>query len=270
MTMRIRDKVFVEEWEQTTVSDSSAPILALAHHLFGALALGIIVFQSAFSLNIYVFAIWLILGIIVLLIDFIRGTELSLGNELSFGVIFILGTIISLVIGNVNSMFFPEILGRIDIIIYQVSAGICVAIRFLITFFHIEFFSQRNYYVKPISSYTEDQVHQYKQNLIKTDFEYVDVKTQGIFQKWGEIFKRMLWPLIILAFLAVAGIIYSLIIYYMIPRHAIAELVIRPSLIMIALLYTYLLIKTNSVLFKIHEKGKIEKNDDVMLDEQGE
>ena len=267
MTMRIRDKVFTEEWEKTTLSETGAPILALAHHLFGALALGIIVFQSAFSLNIYVFTIWLILGIVILLIDFIRGTSLSLGNELSFGVIFILGTVISLIVGNVNSMFFPETLGRIDIILYQVFAGICVSIRFLITFFYVEFFSQRNYYVKPISTYTEDQVHQYKQNLIKTDFEYVDIKTQGLFQEWGEIFKRMLWPLIILTILTAAGIIYSLIIFYMIPNNAIAELVIRPSLIIIALFYTYLLIRTNSVLIKIHEKDKPVETEDVMLED---
>ena len=270
MTMRIRDKVFVEEWEQTAVTDSRAPILALAHHIFGALALGIVVFQSALSLNIYVFAIWLILGIVVLLIDFIRGTRLSLGNELSFGVMFILGTIISLAIGNVNSMFFPETLGRVDIILYQISAGICVSIRFLITFFYVEYFSQRNYYVKPISGYTEDQVHQYKQNLIKTDFEYVDNATQGLFSKWGEIFRRMLWPLFILVILTTAGIIYSLIIYFMIPSNAIAELVIRPSLIIIALLYTYLLIRTNTVLIRIHERDKSKEIGDVIPEDMDE
>ncbi len=270
MTMRIRDKVFVEEWEQTTISDTAAPILAVAHHLFGALALGIIVLQSAISLNIYVFAMWLILGIVVLLIDFVRGTRLSLGNELSFGVILLLGTTISIITGNVNSMFFPETLGRVDIILYQISAGICVSIRFLLTFFYVEYFSQKNYYVKPISNYAEDQVHQYKQNLIKTDFEYVDTKIQGVFQKWGEVFKQMFWPLIFLAILAAASVIYSLIIYYMIPRNAIAELIIKPSLIIIALLYTFLLIRTNSVLIKIHEKSKIEEEDDNELDELDE
>ena len=257
--MRIRDRVFEEDWKKKVLVAPGSSIMILTHHLFGALAIGIIILQSAISLNVYIFSIWLILGIVIVLTDIFRGKEISLRTELSFGFFIVLGTIISLLIANPYSMFFPESLGLIEIIYYQSSAGICVALRFLLAFFYIEYFSQEYDYLEPLADYSVNQVELYKLNLTKTDFEHEDIRQIGVFEKWWMVLKSFLWPFIITLILATFGVLYSLLIYYVMPSNTIPELVIRPSLIIIAILYTILLIQMNSVFLKIQQKEKEEK-----------
>jgi len=256
--MRIRDKVYVEDWKQTIITDPSSNILKFAHHFFGALATIIIVVQSAVTLNIFVFSLWLVLGVIILLLDVFGGNSITLKGELGYGIMFVLGTAISLMLGNVNSMFFPDTLGRIDIIIFQISAGLCVSLRFLIAFFYIEFFTQEYDYIIPQSDYSKEQLKLYKENLIKTNFEYVEIEQIGIIQKWWSLLQRFLWPIIALLMLVLFAILYSLLIYFVIPEDAIAELVIRPSMIVVAILYTILLIRTNAILPSIHKLKETE------------
>ncbi|GAH24818.1 unnamed protein product, partial [marine sediment metagenome] len=171
--MRIRDKIYEEDWELTSLTALGSTFIAGAHHLFGALAISSIVIQSAFSLNIYIFAIWLVLGVVILMTDFFKGTQIKLSSEIAFGLFFVFGTILSLLLANSNSMFFPATLGRVDIIIYQSLAGLCVGLRFLLTFYYMEYFEQEHTFVRTKSQYTKEQVRQYKDNLIKTDFEYI-------------------------------------------------------------------------------------------------
>ena len=83
------------------------------------------------------------------------------------------------------------------------------------------------------------------------------------FQKWELILHRMMWPFISLIVLILIAVLYSLLIYFMIPNNSIAEFIMRPSLIVIAILYTALLIRTNAVLPKIKdEKKSIETEDE--------
>jgi len=254
--MRIRDRVFEEDWKKKILIAPGSSFMILAHHLFGAIAIGIVVLQSAISLNVYIFSIWLILGIVIVLTDIFRGKEISLRTELSFGLFIVIGTVISLLIANPYSMFFPESLGIIEIIYYQSSAGLCIALRFLLAFFYIEYFSQEYDYLEPIVEYSVNQVELYKLNLIKTDFEHEDIKQISIFEKWWVVLKSFFWPFLIILILALFGVLYSLLIYNVFPSNTIPELIVRPSLIIIAILYTILLLQMNSVLSKIHQKDK--------------
>ena len=253
MELRIRDKIFEEEWKKTVVSTPGSSILVIAHLLFGIFAIAIIIIQSAFSYNV---SIWLIFGLIIFLTDLFRGRDIKLSSELGFGFFFILGTVLSLLLGNIYSMFFPENLGQTYIIVSQVSAGICVAIRFLITFFYEEYFSQEKEFIVPDSNYTKDQIEQYVLNLVKTDFEYNEIEHIGLFEKWWYILKKMIWPTISVSILILLAVLYSFLIYYMIPNDAISELIIVPSLIIAAILYSILLIRLNEVIPKIQEKEK--------------
>ncbi|NPD89788.1 MAG: hypothetical protein HGN29_13835 [Asgard group archaeon] len=254
--MRIRDRIFEEEWKKTVISTPGSSILVVAHLLFGIFATAIIIIQSAFSFNVYIFSIWLIFGLIILLTDLFRGRNIKLSSELGFGFFFILGTILSLLLGNVYSMFFPENLGRIDILIFQISTGICVSIRFLITFFYEEFFSQEQEFIAPDSKYAKEQIEQYILNLVKTDFEYSEIEQIGLFEKWWYTLKKMIWPTISVSILITLAALYSLLIYYIIPNDAISELIIVPSLIIAAILYSILLIRLNDVIPKMQEKEK--------------
>lgn len=268
--MRIRDKVYTEDWKQTIITDPSSNIIAYAHHLFGALATILIVVQSAITLNIFVFSLWLVLGVVVVLLDLFGGNRITMRGELGYGILFILGAVVSLMLGNVNSMFFPDTLGRIDIILFQISAGICVSLRFLIAFFYIDFFTQEYDYIIPQTNYSKEQIKLYKENLIKTNFEHIEIEQIGVFQKWWSLLQRFLWPIVAMLILVLFAILYSLLIYFIIPDDAIAELVIRPSMIIVAILYTVLLIRTNAILPRIHkpEEPKTEKEKEKIEDDE--
>jgi len=260
--MRIRDKVFESDWEKTKKTAPGSQIMIFCHHLFGIAAIAVIILQSILSLNIYIFTTWLIIGVINLLLDLFRGGDLNLKNELSFGFFLILGTGISLLLANVNSMFFPDTLGRIDIILFQISAGICIVVRLLLSLFFLEFYSQERFYVIPVGEYAVKQVKNYEDNLTLTDFERRSIKELDVSQKWWILIKKMLWPLISILILVLFAIIYSLMIYYIIPQNSIAEFIIRPSLIVVSILYTILLIRMNAVFPKIREEIPILKEED--------
>ena len=265
--MRIRDKMFEEDWEKTVVETPGSSILVVAHLLFGMFAIGIIVIQSALSFNVFVFSIWLIFGIIILLTDIFGGKNIKLSSELGFGFLFVLGTILSLLLGNVYSMFFPENLGRIDLLIFQVSSGICVAIRFLITFFYEEYFSQEQEFISPDSNYARNQVKEYILNLVKTDFEYKEIEEISLIDKMWYIFKNLVWPTLSVSIVIILAVLYSLLIYFIIPYDAISEFIIIPSLIVASILYSILLIKLNDVIPKMQEKEKeISVSDDLEED----
>jgi hypothetical protein len=272
--MRIRDKVFEEDWELTSLTALGSTFIAGAHHLFGALAVSLIIVQSAFSLNIYIFAIWLVLGVVILMTDLFKGTQMKLSSEVTFGLFFIFGTILSLLLANPNSMFFPDTLGRVDIIIYQSLAGLCIGLRFLSTFYYMEYLEQEHTFVKTKSKYTREQVQQYKDNLIKTDFEYISPEGIKTLQKWIVLFRRMLWPFMLLIIFAALAALYALMIFYLIPEDSLAEYIIRPSLILVAIIYSVLLIRTNAILPKIvdvdtQDNRQQGKNSDTEATEDG-
>ncbi|MCE7741998.1 MAG: hypothetical protein GOP50_06025 [Candidatus Heimdallarchaeota archaeon] len=254
--MRFRDRVFEDDWEKKTIETRTFSPILLAHHFFGVAAIAIILLQSAISLNIYVFTIWLILGLIILLLDLTRGNKLTLSSELIFGFFFILGTALSLLLGNFTSMFFPDSLGRIEITLFQVSAGICVVIRFILSLYFIEFKANEGFHIVPTSIYSQEQLKHYQDNLVLTDFERKKNDEDRFLKKLGFLLQRMLWPSVILLILVLIAIAYSFMIYFVIPNDSIAEIVVRPSLIVIAMLYTVLLIRTHTILPKIIEKQK--------------
>jgi hypothetical protein len=256
MEMRIRDKIFEEDWKKTELSTPGSSILVIAHLLFGVFAIGLIIIQSAFSFNVFIFSIWLIIGIIIVLTDIFRGRNIRLSSELGFGFFFILGTILSLLLGDVFSMFFPENLGRVDIIIFQVSVGVCVSIRFIITFFYDEYFSQEHEYINPDTNYARDQVGHYILNLVKTDYEYQEIKQMNLFEKWTYVLRKLIIPTISISIVAALAILYALLIYYIIPNDAVSELIIIPSLIVAALLYSILLLRINNIIPEIQQKEK--------------
>ena len=270
--MRIRDKVYEEDWELTSQTALGSTFIAGVHHLFGVLAISLIVIQSAFSMNIYIFAIWLVLGVVILLTDLFKGTQIKLSSEVTFGLFFIFGTILSLLLANPNSMFFPATLGRVDIVIYQSLAGLCIGLRFLSTFYYMEYFEQEHTFVRTKSQYTKEQVQQYKDNLIKTDFEHVSTEEIKTMQKWIMLFRRMLWPFLLLIIFATLAALYALMIYYLIPKDSLAEYIIRPSLILVAIIYSVILIRTNAILPKIvdvdtQDDQQQEKNSDTEITE---
>ena len=251
--MRFRDKVFEEDWEKVKSETKRYPLILILHHVFGTAAIAIIILQSTLSLNIYVFTIWLILGLVTLLLDIFRGNKLALGSEMAFGFFFVFGTALSLLLGNINSMFFPDTLGRIDIILFQVSVGLCIVIRFLLALYYLEFKAHEGFYIVPISQYSQEQLKHYQDNLILTDFEQkIDEKIK-LLEKWRFLFSKMFWPLVFMIILAVIAIAYSFLIYFIIPNDSIAELIIKPSLIVITVLYTIIVIRVHAILPKIKD-----------------
>lgn len=264
--IRIRDKIYEEDWDQYAITAPGTSLLAFAHHLFGAIAISLIIIQSAFSLNVYIFSIWLILGIAIIMTDLFRGRNITLRSELAFGFFITFGTILSILLANVHSMFFLSNLGRLDIILFQISVGFSIALRFLITFFYVEYFTQERHFISPKTVYAKEQVLMYKENLFKTDFEHKEIHEISVFQKWWVIIKDQFWPLLIMSSFVIFAVIYSLIIYLLIPENAIAEFVIRPSLIILALLYTILLLRLNNQLPKIKDKV-LEENEESEEDE---
>ena len=252
--MRIRDKVFADDWKKKESEIQILSPIVLLHHLFGVVGIIIILFQSALSLNVYVFTIWMIIGILILLIDIARGSKITLTGELIFGFLFILGTGISLLLGDFTSMFFPDSLGRIDIILFQVFTGVSIVIRFAISLYFIEFKSHEGFYVVPTSIYAQEQLKHYQDNLLLTDFERKKTNENRFLKKWGFLLQRMLWPSVIMLILVIFAIGYALLIYFIIPNNTIAEFVVRPSLIVVAILYTILLLRTHALLPKVIEK----------------
>ena len=69
----------------------------------------------------------------------------------------------------------------------------------------------------------------------------------------------MIWPLFSILIIIVLAVLYSLLIFYIIPSDAISELIIIPSLIIAAILYSIFLIKMHTILPKMQEKeeGKL-------------
>ena len=258
--MRIKDKVYEEDWELTHVTAPGSTFLIGAHHILGTLALSLVIIQSALSLNIYIFAIWLVLAIIILLTDLFRGRKINLSSEVAFGAFFAIGTAVSLLLSNTNSMFFPATLGRMDIILYQASAGICVSLRFLTTFFYVEYYEQEHRFIKTKSRYSQEQVQQYKDNLILTDFEYREIKKVTTLQKWSILLRHLRWPFVILLIFTGLAALYALMIYFIIPNNSIAEYIIRPSLIVVAIIFSVILIRINTVLPKIVEAEEDEES----------
>ncbi len=268
--MRLRDKVFEDDWEQATRETQRSSLVILAHHFFGIAAIAIIILQSAISLNIYIFTIWLVLGLIILLLDISRGNKLNLGNELAFGFFFIFGTAFSLLLGNFNSMFFPDTLGRIDIILFQISAGVCVVIRLLLTLYYMEFRTHDGFFIIPTSNYSQDQLKQYQDNLTLTDFEQEKSEKEGFLKNWRLLFQQMLWPLVIIIILIIVAVAYSFMIYFIIPNDSIAELIIRPSLIVVAILYTLLLLRTHTILPQIKNEAELSPETEEDIEESDE
>ncbi len=252
--MRIKDKVFEDDWKQTKKIASGSNTLVLVHLLFGVATIAIIIIQSALSINIYVFTVWLFVGLISLIFDVFRGNNITIKTESTFVFFLVIGTALSVILGNVNSMFFPDTLGRLDIILFQVSAGLCVVIRLSFAMFFIEFHSQDKTFIIPESTYASEQLKQYQENLLLTDFEVQKHRPIKSLYRWEIILHRMLWPFISLLVMVLVAILYSLLIYFIIPEDSIAEFIIRPSLIIIAILYTVLLIRTNAVLPKIKDE----------------
>ena len=66
----------------------------------------------------------------------------------------------------------------------------------------------------------------------------------------------MLWPVLILIIFTVLAAIYSLMVYYLIPENSLAEYILRPSLILVAIIYSVILIRTNAILPKIVDADK--------------
>ena len=123
--------------------------------------------------------------------------------------------------------------------------------------FFVEFYSHERSYITPIGDYAKKQVKNYEDNLTLTDFERTPMKELDVLQKLWIIVKKMFWPLVSIIVLVLFAGIYSLIIYYVIPQNAIAEYIIRPSLIVVAILYTVILIRINSILPKIKDEDSI-------------
>ncbi|MHA1778722.1 MAG: hypothetical protein ACTSYN_04030, partial [Candidatus Heimdallarchaeaceae archaeon] len=105
--MRFRDKIFEEDWKRIKPSTTQARLLALFHHLFGIISIGLIIIQSTISLNVFLFTVWVMIGVVTLIIDIMNGTLVKLSHEIIFLVIIIFATLISILLGDYRSMFFP-------------------------------------------------------------------------------------------------------------------------------------------------------------------
>ncbi|MHA1396660.1 MAG: hypothetical protein ACTSSF_02955 [Candidatus Heimdallarchaeaceae archaeon] len=265
--MRIRDSIYEKDWKRIISTVSGMNLVLASHHLFGVLALATIILQSAISLNIYIFVIWLVLSLVLLFMDLFRGTNLSLSFELGFGFFITFGTILSLLFANFNSIFFLSTLGRWEIICYQIFIGLCLALRFLSTFFYIEFFTHDKSFITPQSPYAKEQLTLFKENLIKTDYEQKLSKKISLIQKWWFLTKQQFWSFIIMVIFVLLALIYSFVIYLVIPSNTIAEFVLRPSLIIMAILYSILSIRAYAQLPKL-EEGKAKQKIDANLNEK--
>jgi len=268
--MRFRDKVFEDDWEKKEIKMQKFSFLILLHHLFGIAAITLILFQSALSLNIYVFTIWMIIGIIILFFDVTRGNKLTLNGELIFSFFFVFGTGLSILLGDFSSMFFPHSLGRIEIILFQIFTGTFLVLRYTTSLYFIEFKSHEGFYVVPTSSYSQEQLKHYQDNLILTDFERKKTSEDRLAKKWFFLLQRMLWPAVIMLILVLFAVGYALIIYFIIPDNSIAEFIVRPSLIVVAILYTILLLRTHTILPEIVDRKDDFKEDEGTSDDMGE
>lgn len=261
--MRIRDRIFEEDWEKIFLSVRGSNIAHLTHHISGAITFALITIQSAISLNYIPFAIWLLLGVISVSLDFFSNESIGTASYLRFGFLLIFGTIISMFLVNFDSIFFQSTFGRIDIILWQIIIGLFIVVRLFMTFFYMEYFKSDFDIVKPRSNYSRNQLEQYEQNLIKTDFEFKKVASTSFWQKLSNMLGGFLWPLIILILLTLLSVGYAFLIYFMIPSNAIAELNVRPALIFMAVLYSVLLIRASAILPKtMKKKTSITENQD--------
>jgi hypothetical protein len=129
-------------------------------------------------------------------------------------------------------------------------------VRFIVSLYYIEFKSHEGFYVVPTSVYAQEQLTHYQDNLVLTDFERKKTDENRLLKKWGFLLQRMIWPFIIMLILVLFAIGYALLIYFIIPNNTIAEFVIRPSLIVVAILYTILLLRTHAILPKIVDDPK--------------
>ena len=249
--MRFRDKIFEEDWEIVKPSTTLTRLLALSHHLFGIISIALIVIQSAISLNVFLFTLWTMIGVVILIIDIMGGTSIKLSNEIIFLLIIIFATIISLILGDYNSMFFPiQINGR-DIRIYQIGAGVFVSLRIICTFIYVERSSQNKYTYRPSSSYTEEQVSEYKANLTKTDFEFTIPKIPSFLTKIRFFLEGLPVSLLIIGIFALLGIGYVGLIYLITPTNTIREFNVFPAFIIIGILFVLLLFRLASIAPKI-------------------
>jgi hypothetical protein len=77
----------------------------------------------------------------------------------------------------------------------------------------------------------------------------------------------MLWPTVIMLILILFAVGYAVMIYFIIPTNSIAEFVVRPSLIIVAILYTILLLRTHAILPQIIDKQETSQEDEETSEE---
>ncbi len=259
--MRITDTGFETDWDKETLLPKGAKILLFFHHCFSILALALIIYQSAISLNILLFTLWLIIALVMVFIDILSGQEIKLENEVGIGVLIVFGAGISVIIANADSMFFVALLERIELLVIQIFSGLFLSFRLIIAFYYNEIFSNRYSVIKAKSSYSREQLELYKMNLYETDFEFDHSSMNIQIGYWLRLSKPLIWSSLLLAFFTSLGVLYALLIYLMTPETALAQFAPRPALIILTLLLSILLFRIIKTLPEIENRYKKEREE---------
>ncbi|MHA1302836.1 MAG: hypothetical protein ACTSQE_09255 [Candidatus Heimdallarchaeaceae archaeon] len=254
---RIRDAGFVQSWEKTTIISKNADTIRILYHTFGIATFTIVIFQSIISKNIIAFVVWLVFGVVVIALDLLRGNNISIQKESIFSFFIILGTIFSIIIANVDSMFFIENLGRFELILYQIITGSCICARFFFALYFESFYGQEYQVLKAKDELAKKQFQMYKDNLIKTTFEFKKPSSLTSKQKWFGIFQSLSFPLLFALLFSIFALGYAAFIYFLIPPGTLKEYFVKPAFILFALLYTILLIRMKNILPELSKEERI-------------
>ncbi len=262
---RIIDAEFTQSWVTKYSYSFKAKLLAFIHFLVGFLAFLLVIIQSISSGNLIIFVIWLVITIILILSDKINELKVSIKGNSTFMLLTIIGTIFSLPLATVNSLFFIEKLGRIKLIIYQVIIGSLIALRLIISLFYEFSFGSGVSFLKAKNQLTKDQFLRYKETLLKTEFEFSEQENFTFSYYFVEFIRNLIVPTAIVSVVIVIGVAYALLIYFIIPPDALKEFLVGPALIIIALLYSILLLTLNSFIVKESNKTKTVSTKDSSL-----
>ncbi len=255
--MRKRDIGFEEDWKIETKDSKGLSLLLLFHHVFGLLALLVIILQSLLSLNIIPFAIWLIVLLITVIIDLSSAKSITFEKEIGFGFIIVIAILTSIVVANMESMFFVFILNK-SVISFQIVSGLFLTLRFTLTLIYMEFYSEELKVLQAKSKYSKEQMRLYQLNLMKTDFEIPTKQTFSLLAQLKQFFVSSIPSLGLFIVLSAVCVLYAYFIFYITPSDAIAQFMVFPALAFVTLLVVIVLLRLNVVVRNIEMKRKIE------------
>ncbi|MHA1204068.1 MAG: hypothetical protein ACTSSL_03895 [Candidatus Heimdallarchaeaceae archaeon] len=241
--VRIRDADFDANWNLEIKKTKGFQIIQILHLLFGFMALLLILVQSILSDNIIIFTVWMSFTIIILLIDISRGSNIKIQDEMAFFGLMLLGTLFSMYLANIKSMFFIDNFNRVNIILYQIFVGVFISQRFFFAIYFESVYNKEFKVLHPKTSYSSEQLKMYKNNLLKTDFSVKQVKQLALKNQFFYLLSTIFIPIIIIGIFVLLSYAYAFFIYLLLPNDVLKDFIIKPAFIVFSLLFSFILVR---------------------------